>query len=233
MLSKVEVMTTSWLKAAREQKGWTQFETAGRLGVSQPYLSLLEQGCRPLTKRLLSKLQRHFEVPATELPVEAPPPNVGAQEVAEALGALGYPGFAYLKRGVRWHPAQVLLTALAQSNLEARLAEALPWVVLHYPNLSWNWLLEQVKVKDVQNRLGFIVTLTRQVAERHGDHSTSVRLSGFEQQLERSRLVKEDTLGRESMTAAERRWLQGQRSPEAQHWNLLTDLVPEHLPYAF
>ena len=226
-------MTTPWLKALRRHKGWTQEETAQRLGVSQPYLSLLEQGRRPLTKRLLSKLQRHFDVPATELPMEAPKPNVDAQQVAEALGGLGYPGFAYLKRGARWHPAQVLLTALQQSNLEARLAEALPWVVLHYPNLNWDWLLERAKVNDVQNRLGFVVALTRQLAERHGDHATAVRLSGFEQQLERARLVKEDTLGRESMTDAERRWLHERRSPVAQHWNLLSDLVPERLPYAF
>ncbi len=225
-------MATSWLKEVRRQKGWTQGETAEKLGVSQPYLSLLEQGLRPLTKRLLSKLQRHFDVPVTELPVEAPKPNVGQQQVAEALGALGYPGFAYLKRGARWNPAQVVLTALEQANLEARLAEALPWVVLHYPNLNWDWLLERVKVKDVQNRLGFVVTLARQLAARHGDHAAATRLLGLEQRLEGARLVKEDTLGRESMTVAERRWLLGTRPPEAQHWNLLTDLIPEHLPYA-
>ena len=225
-------MATSWLRAVRRQKGWTQRETAERLGVSQPYLSLLEQGRRPLTKRLLSKLQRHFDVPATELPAEAPRPNVSAQQVAEALGALGYPGFAYLKRRTRWHPTQVLLTALQQPNLEARLAEALPWVVLHYPNLNWNWLFERAKVKDVQNRLGFVLTLTRQLAERNGDRALALKLLGLEQQLDRARLAKEDTLGRESMTVAERRWLHDKRTPEAQHWNLLTDLVPDHLPYA-
>jgi transcriptional regulator with XRE-family HTH domain len=225
-------MATSWLKAVRRHKGWTQREAAQKLGVSQPYMSLLEQGRRPLTKRLLSKLQRHFDVPATELPVEMPRRNVSAQQLAEALGALGYPGFVYLKCGTRWHPAQVLLTALQQPNLESRLAEALPWVVLHYPNLNWDWLLERAKVRDVQNRLGFVVTLTRQLAERNGDHATAVELSGLEQQLDRARLVKEDTLGRESMTVAERRWLRDQRPPEARHWNLLTDLVPEHLPYA-
>jgi hypothetical protein len=158
--------------------------------------------------------------------------NILAQQVAEALGALGYPGFAYLKRGARWHPVQVLLTALQQPNLEARLAEALPWVVLHYPNLNWDWSFERAKVKDVQNRLGFVLALTRQLAERNGDHTMALKLSGLEQQLDRARLVKEDTLGRESMTDAERRWLHDQRSPEAQHWNLLTDLVSEHLPYA-
>ena len=225
-------MATSWLKAVRRQKGWTQRETAEKLGVSQPYLSLLEQGRRPFTKRLLSKLQQHFDVPATELHVEAPRPNVSAQQVAEALGALGYPGFAYLRRGARWHPAQVLLTALQQPNLEARLAEALPWVVLHYSDLNWNWLFERAKVKDAQNRLGFVLTLTRQLAERTGDRTLALKLLGLEQQLDRARLAKEDTLGRESMTVAERRWLHDKRTPEAQHWNLLTDLVPEHLPYA-
>jgi hypothetical protein len=29
-----------------------------------------------------------------------------------------------------------------------------------------------------------------------------------------------------------RRWLRQQRPPQAEHWNLLTDLRPEHLPYA-
>jgi transcriptional regulator with XRE-family HTH domain len=224
-------MKTSWLRSARRQKGWTQRETARKLGLSQPYLSLLEQGHRPLTKRLLAKLQRHLDVPATELPVEAPTPHVSPQHVAEALGGLGYPGFTYLKRGARWHPARLLLTALAQPNLEMRLAEALPWVVVHYPNLSWDWLLEQVKVRDAQNRLGFVVTLARRLAEEAGHHETALKLAGVEQQLERARLVREDTLGRESMTVAERRWLRDRRPAEAQHWNVLTDLVTEHLPY--
>jgi transcriptional regulator with XRE-family HTH domain len=221
-----------WLKTERQRKGWTQHDMAQKLGVSQPYLSLLEQGHRPLTKRLLAKVQRYLEVPVTELPVDDPQPNVSAQRVAEALGRLGYPGFAHLRRGARWHPAQVLLAALAQANLETRLAEALPWVVLHYADLNWDWLLERVKVKDVQNRLGFVVTLARKLAERRADRQTMLTLSTVEQRLERARLAREDTLGRESMTGVERRWLQAKRPPEAQHWNLLTDLVPERLPYA-
>jgi transcriptional regulator with XRE-family HTH domain len=225
-------MTTSWLRASRQEKGWTQQETAQKLSLSQPYLSLLEQGRRPMTKRLLAKLQRHFEVPATALPAEVPKPDVDPQHLAEALGGLGYPGFAYLKRGTRWHPAQVLLSGLRQSNLEARLAEALPWVILHYPTLNWNWLVARAKLYDVQNRLGFILTLARELAERANDAATANRLHAVEQQLERARLAREDTLGREAMTTAERRWLHDQRSPAAEHWNLLTDLAAERLPYA-
>jgi hypothetical protein len=34
------------------------------------------------------------------------------------------------------------------------------------------------------------------------------------------------------MTPAERRWLASNRSPLARHWNLLTGLTVEQLPYA-
>ena len=85
---------------------------------------------------------------------------------------------------------------------------------------------------DLQNRLGFVLTLARRVAGRRGEHETSARLAALEQRLNRSRLAREDTLCRESMTTTERQWLASHRPPEAQHWNLLTDLDPEHLPHA-
>ena len=56
--------------------------------------------------------------------------------------------------------------------------------------------------------------------------------TAVEQQLERARLAREDTLGRESMSTAERRWLETNRSPLARHWNLLTGLTPDQLSYA-
>lgn len=222
-------MVNGWLKDARQRKGWTQQQAAAKLGVSQTYLSLLEQGRRPVTKRLLSALGRHLDVPATELPPETPKRDVGAQRLAEALGALGYPGFTYLKRGPRMNPAQALVLALQQPNLETRLVEALPWVALHYPHLDWEWLFEQAKVKDLQNRLGFVLSLARRLAERKGDAQTAAHLAQFEERLDRSRLAREDTLCRDSMTTAERRWLASHRPPEAQHWNLLTDLDASHL----
>jgi hypothetical protein len=49
--------------------------------------------------------------------------------------------------------------------------------------------------------------------------------------LEPSRLVKEDTLCRESMTQAERVWLREHRPKSAEHWNLLTDLSVEQLDH--
>jgi len=62
--------------------------------------------------------------------------------------------------------------------------------------------------------------------------ATTATLAAVEQQLEQSRLAREDTLCRDSMTQAERRGLRERRPAQAQHWNLLTSLVPGHLSYA-
>ena len=50
--------------------------------------------------------------------------------------------------------------------------------------------------------------------------------------LDRARLVREDTLCQESLSDAERCWLRQTRPTEASHWNLLTDLKVQLLPYA-
>jgi transcriptional regulator with XRE-family HTH domain len=229
----------SWLKEARRQKGWTQQRLAVKLRVSQTYLSLLEQERRPVTPQVLARLERCVEVPATALPLNAlnpmdalnPKERHDAQRLAEALGGLGYPGFAHLK-GRRLNPAQVLLMALQEPDLETRLTEALPWLLVAYPDMDWDWLTDQAKVHDVQNRLGFLLTLSQKVAqERSGREATALKLATLEQRLERSRLAREDTLCRESMTAAERNWVRHHRSAAAQHWNLLTDLTAEGLDY--
>jgi transcriptional regulator with XRE-family HTH domain len=226
------IMDGHWLTEARRQKGWTQERAAARLGVSQTYLSLLENNRRAVSRRLVRKLQREFEVPATELPVEPQDDTSDAQTVANALGRLGYPGFTHFKRARRVNPAQLLFAALLMRNLEPRLSEALPWIVYRYPDLNWPWLLQRARLHDLQNRLGFVVALARQVAERKEQAATAATLAAVEQQLEPSRLAREDTLCRESMTQAERRWLRKRRPALAQHWNLLTGLVPEHLSYA-
>ena len=99
-------------------------------------------------------------------------------------------------------------------------------------DLDWDWLLDRVKVGDLQNRLGFVVSLARQVAERRGDDPAAAALAAVQQRLERSRLVRQDTFCRESMLPAERRWLATARSDDAAHWNLLSDLSADRLPYA-
>jgi len=53
-----------------------------------------------------------------------------------------------------------------------------------------------------------------------------------EEVLDHARLAREDTLCQQSPSEAERRWLRKERQASALHWNLLTDLNAEVLPYA-
>ena len=228
-------MEHAQLKAGRVSAELTQVQAAQRLGVSQPYLSQLEKGERPITKELARAAAELYELPPTVLPIpamfserfRADPDNL-----ARRLAGLGYPGFSHL-RGIRANPAVVLLDALVQNDLEVRLAEALPWVVLTYPDLDWVWLVREAKLRDVQNRLGFVVELAKGLAAaRPQGQSAFDRLFVATEQLERSRLAREDTLCRDSMPVGERDWLTVNRSPSAKHWNLLTGLTADQLSYA-
>lgn len=224
-------MTSDRFKSGRLQAGLTQKQAAAALGVSQPYLSQLEMGQRPVTAELARAATTLYRLPATALPMPEPPSKEdvadGAQ-LARQLSGLGYPGFQHL-RPRKANPAAVVLAALLQDDLETRLAEALPWVLLTYPDLDWAWLVRHAKLHDVQNRLGFLVAVAKGLA---ADQPAFTQLAAIEQQLERARLAREDTLCRESMPAAERRWLQAHRSALARHWNLLTGLTADQLSYA-
>lgn len=226
-------MMSEQLKAGRVKAGLTQMEAAGRLGVSQPYLSQLEKGERPVTQELARLAAAVYGLPATALPIPETDAGkvIGPGLLARQLAGLGYPGFAHL-RARKANPAAVVLAALVQNDLETRLAEALPWVLLTYPELDWSWLICQVKLRDAQNRLGFLVAVAKELGIGTSEFLPAVeRLAMVEQQLERARLVREDTLCRDSMPTAERRWLEANRSPLARHWNLLTGLAADQLAY--
>jgi len=150
-------------------------------------------------------------------------------ELALDLAALGYPGFSYLKTSGRKAPAEVVLSALQVANLEARLVEALPWVLLECWDLDWDWLVRGALLNDLQNKLGFLTNLARKLAEKSGRPETAKLLREHEAVLEQSRLATEGTLCHDSLTQVELRWLRTNRSTEAEHWCLLTDLSPEHL----
>src|SRR5690349_7109616 len=139
------------LELGRKTAGLNQTQAAARLGVSQPYLSLLEKGERRLPARLARKSARLYRLPATVLPLPddlQKPPATSSEKLAEDLAALGYPGLSYLPWRKKRNPAEVLFTALGQSDLEPRLTEALPWVVLSYANLNWDWLVLRAKAND-------------------------------------------------------------------------------------
>jgi transcriptional regulator with XRE-family HTH domain len=227
------------LHSVRKHLGWTQEQTAEHLCVSQTLVSMVENGRRALTNEMLARLMAFYEVDPTQLPYRDSADLTDADYAGE-LTKLGYPGFAHRRDQTekpQWNPVQLAVKLLSADNLDRRVAEALPWLLLRYSYGDWTEALNELKVQDLQNRLGFVVTLAREVTEKETGKEASRReaaskqLGCLEAQAERSRLVRQDTFCNEHMTQAERRWLQNASSPQAQHWNLLCDLRPEHLAH--
>lgn len=227
-------MTGADLRSARSFSNWTQVEAAQRLGVTQAYLSMVERGARPVSDELAMAALKVYPLPATARPLRlavASPPT--GEFFKSALGELGYPGFSYLRGRASLNPAELLLVALDTEDLDSRVTEALPWVPFQFPDLNWEWLTKEAKLRDRQNRLAFVTELSRQAAKTQADTRRAEALAFHVAGLERSRLANEDTLCKQSLSEAERCWLRSHRSRTAAHWNLLTDLKLEdlsHLP---
>lgn len=188
-----------------------------------------------MPEKLARKAATAYGLSAATLPVESDLETLemkNEKSLASDLAALGYPGFSHLAHGRKKNPAEVLLSALSARDLNSRLVEALPWVLVEYPDLNWPSLVSAAKVRDLQNRLGFVTSLARRVAEKQGAPEKAAELRSRESELERSRLLREDTLCHESLTPVERKWLDTTRPREAEFWRLWTDLKPEHLSYA-
>lgn len=227
-------MTGRELKEYRTNSRLTQEEAAKALGVSQTYLSLLESDKRRLTETLRNKLVKTMNLRPTQLPAMARDnrvSNVSDGQLSADLAALGYKGFSHLRPSQPKNPADVLLSALMSNKRDARLVEALPWLVLQFPDMEWKSLVMTARAHLLQNRLGFITDLARRVAEFNNDRRNVSILSKWQTELERSKLEREDTLCNETMTNAEREWLQVQRPEPAKHWHLLTNLSPDYLNY--
>ena len=227
-------MAPQVLKSARKRLGLTQKKAAQLLGLSQPYFSLLEKGKRSVTPKLAQTAVRVFKLSPTLLPVRENRlgRKVHGEQLAKQLAALEYPGFAYLRSGWTRNPAEVLLCALAQDNLESRVAEALPWLVLHYPDMDNDFLVREAHRRMLSNKLGFVVSLAKQVAERSQNHPGQTELARLEQKLAENKLERETTFSQESMSQVEREWLKQNRSSQAEYWHVLSDWKAEHLQYA-
>jgi transcriptional regulator with XRE-family HTH domain len=226
-----------YFKDARKQAGWSQQRAAAELGLSQSYLSMIENGERPLSPEVARHMVRVYTLSPVSLPPTQErwdPRTVDPEQLAADLAGLGYPGFAYLrKRRFEKHPGEVLLTALAQEELEARLFEALPWLVLKYWEMDTDWLVEQAKLHDLQNRLGFVVSLARNAGRKAAPANPrrDAALEELESALRRSLLAREEPLGQPKLSKAEHKWLKKHRPKEAREWNLLTNWRPEALRY--
>jgi hypothetical protein len=197
----------------------------------------MESGKRRVPERVARAVVGLFRLPPTALPL------AGTDRLAEgatdarverALAKLRYPGLAYRKRrGVSRHPADLLLMALALDELDPRLAEALPWLLLRFERFDVPELVARARALNVVNRLGFTAALARELSDQNPAYRHRCdELRRLEEALEPLRLAREDTYGRKEGSSRMRAWLRANRSAAAQHWNLLTDLKPEHLSYA-
>jgi transcriptional regulator with XRE-family HTH domain len=230
-------MTGGELRKARQEAGWTQERLSKRLGVTQAYLSLMERSKRRVPDRVKRGAAALLGLSPTCLPLPVSlrttdPAKIDV-ELEQGLARLGYPGLAYRKKpGAHRNPVELLLMALSVDDLDPRLTEALPWLLLRFDGYDNEQLVARAKSLDLQNRLGFTVALARRVAGRNPVFRNRLEeLRRLEERLERSRLAREDTYGRKEASERMRAWLRKNRSPEAEHWNLLSDLKAEHLPY--
>jgi len=230
-------MTGEFLRRCRRRSKWTQVRLASRLGVTQAYVSMMEKGDRRVSDHVAREVTHLLRLSADALPMplkEVLDKPADEAWVAENLARLGYPGFAYLdKPGGKHNPVELLLRALALRHLDPRLAEALAWLLLHFEELNVQTLVSEAKLRGLQNRLGFTVSLARQVADHNPSYKHRLlQLHDLERMVEPSRLAREDTYCQGEMSERMLDWVRENRSAAAMHWNLLTDLKMEHLPYA-
>src|ERR1700694_5852083 len=117
-------MSGTDLRDARRKRVWTQPELADRLGVTQAYVCLLERNRRVVPRRLAQKLASVLKLSPSTIPMRAGRASLKVEEATAALGAVGYPGFAYLRSRRPLNPADLLLSVLRASDVDARVVEA-------------------------------------------------------------------------------------------------------------
>jgi hypothetical protein len=119
--------------------------------------------------------------------------ETGRYRHPRVTAALGYPRLADRPgRRERRNPTEVVLRCLRAPDVDARVVEAL----------------------DLQNRLGFLVSLAAEAADREGRADARAPLTSARALLERSRLAAEGAF-RTTLSEAERRWLRQHRPPAA------------------
>ena len=225
-------MNGEQLLKERLSRNWEQQATATKLRVSQPYLSLIEAGKRPVTETLARRAVRIFNLAPTALPIKY---SVEKSDIklgnllASQLAGLGYPKFSHLKKAKKVNPATVLMTALAKDEVDSRTVEALPWLIFNFSEMDWARVIGSAKLNNSQNRLGFLLSLAYDLAKRKKETNKFSLFKKLLLDLESSRLIMNDSFRRKSLTDSEKRWLKRERPRGARHWRMLSNLSALHL----
>lgn len=218
---------SSLLRSYRNTRNLSQLDLAHALGVTQAYISQVEAGHRPISRRLAERLGALPDLPPAVLPPQLAELDGQDANLAADLGALGYPPFAGGPPRRARNPAAVVLAIISPPQVAPNVMNAVPWVLLAFPGLDGAWLVDQARRRNLQNRLGFLTDLALELArEREGlDALRSLRAD-----LEESRLANSGTLAR-VLAPAERQFFEAHRGAAARHWNLYTGLTVAQLPY--
>lgn len=154
-----------------------------------------------------------------------------SERIAHGLASAGYPGFAHCSMSANIIAEEVLCDALLQTNLDCRVIEGLPWLIWKLWATDFSPVIAFATFHNVQNRLGFLVSLARQLSEQGNNTDRTAKLIAVEGQLITRRLTKEDFFFREVQQPLEYEYLRKVRSSVAKVWRLVTDLKVEHLDY--
>ncbi len=122
------------------------------------------------------------------------------------------------------------MAALACDRLDEIVVEALPWLVLRYDNLDWQWLLAEARRRGVQNRLGFVVSLAVRAAAGSLGMDRLTRLAAIEEDLFACRLPKQETRWLR-MPPARRQSAAARSSQEAAQWGVPSSLRPDEIRF--
>jgi transcriptional regulator with XRE-family HTH domain len=226
------------LQAYRAELRLTQAQLAETLGVTQAYVSQLECGARRVSARLatrLAALPKLHHLPPTVFPEESATLDSVNLDLAADLAAVGYPGFAQQSARPPKNPAALIVSILRPDQVAPAVMAAVPWLLLRYPGINVRWLVDQARLNNLQNRLGFLTDLACEIARARAaagrfDEVHLAKLDALLMQLDESRLAKTGTLAR-VLTPAERQFFEDHRSDRARHWNLLTGLTIAQLTY--
>ena len=226
------------IQVYRSREHLSQARLAKALGVSQAYVSQLENGARKVSRKLaarLAALPKLHQLPATVFPEDLENLDQFDRDLFADLASLGYDGRGAVENHKPKNPAAVIVSILKRRQVAPSVMAAIPWILLTFPDINAQWLVDHARLNNLQNRLGFLLDLAYELAEARlaagkFDEEHLVRLEAMRGQLESSRLANDDTLARE-LTPTERQFFNEHRSETARHWNLLTGLTREQLPY--
>jgi hypothetical protein len=116
------------------------------------------------------------------------------------------------RRTPTYTPARFLAHVLDLPKVEARVVDALPWLVYAFPLMEWDWLIREMMLRGRQNRLGFLVDLAIELAEALAETDRMRKLLPHRDLLDLIKLDQEDTLCNDDMREGSRTLHRDRRS---------------------